>query len=129
MPLDPKNLAVPHPLGAEQLECFSCKPLHFLQMGEEVHGSPSYLHSSCSVQGNPGVLRTEETSFSEYPHPPRPSERLRKTHPTHSSDEVQQMPYTLETQEAKSRATTASWQRRPLQVLQAPSEPKTKFTG
>lgn len=30
--------------------------------------------------------------------------------PTHSSDEVQQMPYNLETQEAKSRATTASWQ-------------------
>lgn len=37
------------------------------------------------------------------------SERLRETHPTHPSDEVQRMPYTLGTQEAKSRATTASW--------------------
>lgn len=58
------------------------------------------------------------------------SERLRETHhTTHPSDEIQRMPYTLGTQEAESRATTASWQRSPPQVLQAPSEPKTKFTG
>lgn len=57
------------------------------------------------------------------------SEMLRQTHPTHPSDEVQRMSYTLGTQEAESSATTASWQRSPPQVLQAPSEPKTKFTG
>lgn len=55
-PLDPKTSQCPTHLELNSWSASGCNLLHFLQMGEEVHGSPSYLHSSCSLQDNPGTL-------------------------------------------------------------------------